>query len=134
MASEFEIALGLVGPFYNLIFATIAFVLFVNLFRKPNSIVYLKPWKVIFIAFCIYIVEEVFTVLRKMGIIDFPTIMNGIFEMVIISLFIYMLFLQKEYLKKTQHLKTKAEFKDYHHKEKSCHKAARNPGKISKKK
>jgi len=120
MASEFEIALGLVAPFYNLIFAAIAFILFIKLLRRPNNIVYLKPWKVVFLAFCIYLVEEIFTVLRNLGIVNFPTIINGIFEMVIISLFIYMLFLQKEYLKKTHHLKTKDEYKDYHRKERSA--------------
>jgi hypothetical protein len=130
MASELEIALGLVAPFYNLILAAIAFILFIKLFRRPNNIVYLKPWKVVFLAFCIYLVEEIFTVLRKMGIVDFPTIMNGIFEMIIISLFIYMLFLQKEYLKKTHHLKTRDDYKDYHKKEK----AEKEKKKVKKKK
>ena len=117
MASELEIALGLFAPFYNLIFAAIALLLFIKLLRRPNNIVYTKPWKVIFIAFCIYVIEEVFTVLRNLGVLNFPQIVNGIFEMIIISLFIYMLFMQKEYLKKTHHLKTRDEYREYHRKE-----------------
>lgn len=99
MASEFEVALGLVGPMYNLVLAGIIFYLFLKLFSLPNRLVFIKPWKVLFAAFLIYVVEEIFTVFRKIGVANLPTILNGIFEMVIISLFIYMLFLQKEYVK-----------------------------------
>ena len=102
MTSEFEIALGLVAPIYNLILACIVFYLFIKLFSLPNRLVYLKPWKVLFAAFIVYVVEEILTVLRKTGITNFPTwftMINGIFEMIIIGLFIYMLFLQKEYVK-----------------------------------
>ena len=99
MAGEFEIALGMVAPFYNLVLAAIAMFLFMKLFSSPNRLVYLKPWKVLFAAFIIYIIEELFTVLRNIGVADLPVILNGIFEMVIISLFIYMLFIQKEYVK-----------------------------------
>lgn len=99
MASEFEIALGLVAPVYNLVLAAIIFYLFLKLFSLPNRLIFIQPWKVLFAAFLVYVVEELFTVLRKIGIANLPTILNGIFEMVIISLFIYMLFLQKEYVK-----------------------------------
>ena len=99
MVSEFEMALGLVAPVYNLVLAGIIFYLFFKLFSLPNRLVFIKPWKVLFAAFLVYLVEEIFTVLRKIGIANLPTILNGIFEMVIISLFIYMLFLQKEYVK-----------------------------------
>jgi len=102
MVTEFETALGLVTPFYNLILAVIILFLFMKFFRMPNRLVYMKPWKIIFAAFCIYLIEETFTVIRNLGLLDFPTIMNGIFEMIIISLFIYALLLQKEYLKKVE--------------------------------
>ena len=99
MVSEFEIALGMIAPIYNLVLATIMLYLFLKLFSLPNRLVYIKPWKILFVAFIVYLVEEVFTVLRKMGFADLPTLFNGVFEMIIISLFIYMLFLQKEYIK-----------------------------------
>jgi len=99
MVSEFEIALGMIAPFYNLILAAIAFFLFLKLFALPNRLVYLRPWKILFAAFIIYVIEEIFTVFRKIGIANLPVLLNGIFEMIIISLFIYMLFIQKEYVK-----------------------------------
>ena len=99
MTTQFEIALGIVAPFYNLVMAAIAFYLFLRLFHLPNRLVYLRPWKVLFAAFCVYLVEELFTVLRIIGVADLPRLINGLFEMIIISLFIYMLFLQKEYVK-----------------------------------
>lgn len=102
MVTEFETALGLVTPFYNLILAIIILFLFLKFFRMPNRLIYMKPWKIIFAAFCIYLIEETFTVIRNLGLLDFPRIMNGIFEMIIISLFIYALLLQKEYLKKIE--------------------------------
>lgn len=99
MVSEYEIALGMVAPMYNLVLAAIVFYLFLKLFSLPNRLVYVKPWKVLFAAFLVYLVEEIFTVFRKIGVANIPTIFNGLFEMIIISLFIYMLFLQKEYVK-----------------------------------
>ncbi|MFH1054147.1 MAG: hypothetical protein V1740_07045 [Candidatus Woesearchaeota archaeon] len=100
MVTDFEIALGMVAPFYNLIMAAIVLFLFLKLFKLPNRLVYLKPWKVLFAAFIVYLFEEAFTVMRKLGVADVPIILNGLFEMIIISLFIYMLFLQKEYIKR----------------------------------
>src|SRR3989338_5273527 len=103
MVSEFEYALSMVAPMYNLVLAAIALFLFIKLFSLPNRLIYLKPWKVLFAAFLIYLIEETFTVLRKIGFANLPIIINGIFEMIIISLFIYMLFVQKEYVK--EHIK-----------------------------
>src|SRR3989338_3806310 len=104
MASEFEIALGIVAPVYNLFMAIIAFYLFLMLFRLPNRLVYMKPWYVLFAAFCVFLIEELLTILRQLDIIVVPKqfpVVNGVFEMVIVSLFIYMLFSQREYIKQT---------------------------------
>ncbi len=98
MASEFEYALGLVAPVYNLVLALIALFLFMKLFGLPNRLVYLKPWHALFAGFCVYLIEESFTVLRKLDLYQLPYIFNGFFEMIIISLFIYMLFLQREHI------------------------------------
>ena len=101
MTTDFLMALGMVAPVYNLVMAIIVIYLFVRLFQMPNRLVYVKPWKMLFAAFVIYLFEEIFTVLRKVGVLDFPQFVNGLFEMVMIALFIYMLLLQKEYIKKT---------------------------------
>ena len=100
--SEFTIALGQISPYYNLGFVVIVVFLFIQLFRAHatrESRVYLTPWVLIFCAVCIFILEEVFTILRSVGVLNIPTNINGYFELVIISLFIYSLLLQKEFIK-----------------------------------
>lgn len=100
--SELTVALGLVAPYYNLVLVIIAAYLFIKLFNTPikNKKVYLKPWKMIFVALFVFVLEEVLTVLRAAGIISIPIHINGFFELIIISLFIYTLLLQKEYNQK----------------------------------
>ena len=100
--SELTVALGLVAPYYNLVLVIITIYLFAKLFNTPvkSKKVYLLPWKIIFVALFVFIIEEVLTVLRTAGIISIPMHINGFFELIIISLFIYMLLLQREYNKK----------------------------------
>lgn len=100
--SELTVALGLAAPYYNLMLVIITAYLFIKLFNTPikNKKVYLKPWKLIFIALFVFIIEEVLTVLRAAGYISIPIHINGFFELIIISLFIYTLLLQKEYNQK----------------------------------
>ena len=95
-------SLGIVAPYYNLIFAVIAVCLFIKLFTIKPKIkrFYLFPWKLIFFSLGIYILEEIITVLRAVGILDIPVHINGFFELLIISIFIYVLLLQKEFIKK----------------------------------
>ena len=95
-------AVAQVAPLYNLGLVVIALALFVKLFRTPirDRRVYLMPWKLIFGAFCVYIVEAVLTVLRGQGLVDIPIHINGFFEVLIIVLFIYALLLQKEHVRK----------------------------------
>lgn len=99
--SEFTIALGTIAPYYNLIFALIALYLFLKLLntKAKSKQIFLMPWKLILIALLIFIIEEIITVLRALGLISIPVHINGFFELVIISLFIYTLLLQKQYLK-----------------------------------
>lgn len=94
-------ALGIVAPYYNLVLAVIAVCLFIKLLttRKRIKQVYLLPWKLIFFALAVYILEEAITVLRAVGLLDIPVHINGFFELVIISIFIYVLLLQKEFIK-----------------------------------
>jgi hypothetical protein len=100
---DIYIALGMAAPYYNLALVVVAIYLFIKLFRTKieRKGVFIKPWVIIFIAMCFFILEEVTTILRGAEIITFiPKHFNGFFELAIISLFIYMLMIQKEYLKK----------------------------------
>ena len=99
---SFALELANIAPYYNLAFALITLILFIKLFAAPfrNKKVYLLPWKLIFVAFLIFIIEEVLTVLRVADIVKITVYINGFFELVIISLFIYALLLQKERIKK----------------------------------
>lgn len=99
--SEFTQALGLIAPYYNLAFVFVAVILFIKLFRiyKETRIGYIKPWVFVFLAMCVYIAEAVFTVVRSAGIFHLPHHVNGYFELIIISLFIYALLLKREQIK-----------------------------------
>lgn len=100
MSYEIWYALGTAAPYYNLVFALVAMLLFIRLFRthKKNKAVFLFPWKLLFFGMLVFIVEEVLTVLRFAGIIRIPVYINGFFELVIITLFLYALLIQKNIL------------------------------------
>ena len=95
------VALGMVAPFYNLALVLVVVLLFLKLFKtKQKAKVFLFPWKLMFLAVIIFIVEEIMTILRSLGIVDIPIHINAFFELVIIAIFIYALLLQKEYVQK----------------------------------
>ena len=100
---SFAVSLGEVAPLYNLGLVIVVTYLFFNLFNTPirDRRVYLLPWKLIFTSLIIFVIEELFTFLRTIGIIDIPTHINGFFELAIIGTFIYALLLQREHLKRT---------------------------------
>lgn len=89
------------APLYNLGLVLIAIWLFLKLFTTPvrDRRVYLMPWKLLFFAVLVFIVEELLTVLRAMDVINIPIHINGFFELIIICTFIYTLLLQKEHVK-----------------------------------
>jgi len=88
---------GIIAPYYNLALVTILIILFIHLMVVPNKKkVYYTPWKLIFAALMIFVVEEAMTVLGGLGIITFPRIVFAFFEMVIITIFIYACLIQKE--------------------------------------
>jgi hypothetical protein len=95
------LSLAEAAPLYNLGFVLIAIFLFIKLFTTPvrDKRVYLMPWKLLFFALLVFIVEEVLTVLRQLEIINIPKHINGFFELIIICTFIYTLLLQKEHMK-----------------------------------
>ncbi len=95
------IALGMVAPYYNLALVVAVIWLFLTLFKtEAKAKVFLFPWKLLFFAVVVFVIEEVLTILRSAGVIDIPTHINAFFELVIISVFIYVLLLQQEYVKK----------------------------------
>ena len=79
-----------VAPLYNLGLVVIAIYLFAKLFRTPlhDKRVYLTPWKLLFVGLCIFILEEVITILRSAGIVTITRHINGFFELAMIALFI----------------------------------------------
>ncbi len=95
------LSLAEAAPVYNLGFVVIAIYLFIKLFSTPvrDKRVYLMPWKIIFFALVVFILEEVLVVFRGMGVVDIPRHINGFFEVIIICFFIYALLLQKEHVK-----------------------------------
>jgi heme A synthase len=98
---DLGIAAGMIAPYYNLAMVVVAVWLFLALFKtEPKAKVFLFPWKLLFFAVIVFIVEEILTVLRSAGVIDIPVHINAFFELVIIAVFIYALLLQKEYVKK----------------------------------
>jgi len=99
------LAVAQVAPLYNLGLVIIAIFLFIKLFSTPirDKRVYLMPWKILFFALLVFIIEEVLTVLRGADIINIPKHINGFFELIIICTFLYMLLLQKEHIKLTKY-------------------------------
>ena len=92
-------AVGLVAPYYNLALAVIVIVLLFKLFSYSSSrFSYSKPWKVFLYGFSIFIIETIMTILRGLGYITFHPAIFPLFEMTIITLFIYMILLQKQYV------------------------------------
>ncbi len=89
--------LGYVAPFYNLAFVVIVVLMFIKLLRTQNKRVYTEPWKWLFYAILIFIVEEILTVLDASGYM-INNLVFPVLETLIISCFIYMLLLQREYV------------------------------------
>ncbi|MBW3019280.1 hypothetical protein KY329_03795 [Candidatus Woesearchaeota archaeon] len=98
------LSLAEAAPIYNLGLVVLAAILFIRLFtvKVRNKKVYLTPWKLLFFAMIIFVIEEVLTILRTKDIVNIPIHINGFFELVIIITFIYALLLQKERIAKTR--------------------------------
>jgi hypothetical protein len=92
--------LGFVAPYYNLIFVGVVIILFIIFLKNPSKKIYTLPWTLLFLAILTYVVEEILTVLNDAHIIIVSKLVAPLLEMIMISLFIYTLLLQKEYLKK----------------------------------
>ncbi len=91
---------GMVAPYYNLALVIIVILLFLKLFKTPNKKTYIDPWKFLFAALLVYVMEEIITVLHMANLITVSKLIFPVLETVIITLFIYVLLLQKENVKK----------------------------------
>ena len=94
--TQLQTCVGLVAPYYNLLLVIILIPLFIALLNIKHKKLILKPWKLLFIGILIYVLEELLTVLNSLNITSTPRIWTSLFEMAIITLFIYMLLLQRE--------------------------------------
>jgi len=99
--SELTHAMGLVIPYVNLVLVAVVLLLFFKLFKayRQTKIGYITPWVALFIGVLVYVAEAIFTVLRSSGTFNLPYHVNGYFEVVIISLFIYAVLSLREHLK-----------------------------------
>ena len=97
--TQFAECLGFIAPYYNLVLVVVVLILFFTFFKKPNKKIYLRPWKILLAVILVYILEESLTVLHFANVITLSKFVAPILEMLMIALFIYMLLLQKEYLK-----------------------------------
>jgi len=92
-------AIAQVAPLYNLALIIIAVILFLVMFSYGQRFAYIKPWKILFVGIIILIAETLMTILRSLGLIKFHPAIFPFFELIIITAFIYMLLLQKQYVK-----------------------------------
>ena len=101
MSHQFFVALGWIAPYYNLLFGAIALMMFYKLFTiKKKKEVFITPWYYLYLAILIFMIEEVLAILFGWGIYLVPHFVFGLLEIIMVTSFTYMLFLQREYVKK----------------------------------
>jgi len=100
MVETLAYCIGRVAPLYNLVLVILVIFLFLKLFKTKDKKKNLTPWKYLFAAVLVYVGEEIVTVMDMAGLISAPKLIFPLFEMVIITLFIYVLLSQRENLKK----------------------------------
>ena len=99
MVSTLAECIGKVAPYYNLVLVALVIIMFITLFKKKHEHYYHLPWKLLFIGVLIFVAETALTIMEGLGVIDEPSLVAPFMEMVIITLFIYMLLMQREYVK-----------------------------------
>ncbi len=97
--STLKEAFVLVAPWYNLAMILVGLYLFFILSKIKSNSINLTPWKFVFAALGVGLIEEITIVLRSSGIISVPVHINGFFEVIIICLLLYTLFLKRKILK-----------------------------------
>lgn len=92
--------IGVGAQYYNLALVAVVIILYIKLLMTPNvRRAFIKPWKFIFVSFCVYIIEQVLAILNTAKVMAIHPIIFPIFEFFIIVLFIYALLTMKEHLK-----------------------------------
>lgn len=87
---------GRVAPYYNLVLVIVAGGLFLYLFcMAKKAPLFVRPWKILFVALMVFIIEEGLTIARAASLVYIPVHINGFFELLIVVLFVYALLLQK---------------------------------------
>ncbi len=98
-------AINVATPYFNMALVLVMIYMFVKLFRiVPVIKVYMLPWYLVFAAIMVFVLEEAFTILRHAGVFPYEVVyLNGLFELIIVSLMVYLLLLQREYIATTKH-------------------------------
>lgn len=92
--------IGIGAQYYNLALVIVVLILYISLLITPNiKRAFLKPWKYIFISLCIYIGEQILSLVNTAGVMAVHPIIFPVFEFFIITIFIYALLTMKEHLK-----------------------------------
>lgn len=101
MSHQFYVALGWIAPYYNIIFGAIALFMFYRLFSmKRRKDIFITPWYYLYLAILMFMIETVLAILYGWSIYIVPHFVFGILEMIMVTSFTYMLFLQREYIKR----------------------------------
>ena len=103
--------LRVVAPLYNLVLVVLVVMLFIKLLSLKNKGVYIIPWRLLFFALCVYIIEEILAVMDIMNVVDIPDLVFPLLETIMVSAFIYLILLQREYLKKPEQTAIKSKAK-----------------------
>jgi len=99
-----NLALTQVLPILNIVLSIVLVGVFIRMFmREFHTKIFVLPWKLLFVALLIFVVEEILTILRHSGLINFIhegnyLVYNGFLEMGMATLLFYMLLIQKEHV------------------------------------
>jgi len=85
-------------PLVNLVIALVIIFLFTRFFYLPHRLHHVRPWKIIFIALLIWLIEEVLTIMDSFGVFHMNLLIGRGIELVIIILVLHAVFLQKRYI------------------------------------
>jgi hypothetical protein len=62
--------------------------------------VFIRPWKYKFLSLCVYVIDQILSILNKTGILLIDPLVFPAIEFVIITIFIYTLLTLREHIKK----------------------------------